>query len=513
MQFIDTFINRKHGKEKISFIHKLTENSLKETYGVTVYQEQVMQIAREMGGLSGAEADTLRKAISKKKLKTMEKLKVKFVEGASTNGVKPHVIETIWTNWLEFANYAFNKSHAAAYAYIAFQTAYLKAHYPVEFMAALLSLEGDPAKIPYFVDECKSMGIEVIPPNINKSQNEFLVHGKKILFGLRAIKNVGSAAIKAMIEDRNELGEYKTIFDFCSRSDTMCVNKSVLESLVGSGAMDELEGNRAQKYQVIENALEFGSGVQAEKKRGQMMFFDVLSEDEEDDNYQPKLPSIHEWSLHEKLKHEKMVLGYYWSGHPLNQYREMIDLFVNTSSNFSEQSLDAIPSKIAIAGVVSEIIKKIDKKGNPFAIIILEDLNGKFEVTLFRDDYMNYIRYMQEGQELFIIGKKSNYSNGGDNILRIIPTKVMHFDELQKGLVGEVYLKMKEVDFSEEFSEKLKKYLRENRGNFGIHIALETSSFKMLNLHPKDMKIFPNEQLKELCKEINGLQPKLSLSF
>ena len=232
MQFIDTFINRKHGKEKISFIHKLTENSLKETYGVTVYQEQVMQIAREMGGLSGAEADTLRKAISKKKLKTMEKLKVKFVEGASTNGVKPHVIETIWTNWLEFANYAFNKSHAAAYAYIAFQTAYLKAHYPVEFMAALLSLEGDPAKIPYFVDECKSMGIEVIPPNINKSQNEFLVHGKKILFGLRAIKNVGSAAIKAMIEDRNELGEYKTIFDFCSRSDTMCVNKSVFTVLL-----------------------------------------------------------------------------------------------------------------------------------------------------------------------------------------------------------------------------------------------------------------------------------------
>ena len=443
MQFIDTFINRKHGKEKISFIHKLTENSLKETYGVTVYQEQVMQIAREMGGLSGSEADTLRKAISKKKLKTMEKLKVKFVEGASTNGVKPHVIETIWTNWLEFANYAFNKSHATAYAYIAFQTAYLKAHYPVEFMAALLSLEGDPTKIPYFVDECKSMGIEVIPPNINKSQNEFLVHGKKILFGLRAIKNVGSAAIKAMIKDRDEFGKYKTIFDFCSRSDTMCVNKSVLESLVGSGAMDELEGNRAQKYQVIENALEFGTGIQAEKKRGQMMFFDVLSEDEDDDNYQPKLPSIHDWSLHEKLKHEKMVLGYYWSGHPLNQYREMVDLFVNTSSDFSEQSLDAIPSKIAIAGVVSEIIKKMDKRGNPFAIIILEDLNSKFEVTLFRDDYMKYISVMQEGQELFIIGKKSNYSNGGDNILRIIPTKVMHFDELQKGLTGEVYIKIK----------------------------------------------------------------------
>ncbi len=513
MQFIDKFINRKQGKEKISFVHQLTENSLEETYGVTVYQEQVMQIAREMGGLSGAEADTLRKAISKKKLKTMEKLKVKFVEGASKNGVKPHVIETIWNNWLEFANYAFNKSHATAYAYIAFQTAYLKTHHPVEFMAALLSLEDNPSKIPYFVDECKSMGIEVIPPNINKSQNEFVVQGKKILFGLHAIKNVGSAAINAMVKDRNKSGEYKTIFDFCSRSDTMCVNKSVLESLIGSGAMDELEGNRAQKYQTIESALEFGIGVQTEKKRGQMMFFDVLNDDEEDDNYQPKLPSIHEWSLQEKLKHEKQVLGYYWSGHPLNQYREFIKLFANTSSNVSEQTLDKIPSKIAIAGVVSEIIKKMDKKGNPFAIIIMEDLNGKFEVTLFRDDYMKYIRTMQEGQELFIIGKKSNYSNGGDNVLRVIPIKVMHFDELQKELTGEVYLKLKETDFSEEFSNKLKKYMKENRGNFGIHITLETSSFKTLNLHPKDIKIFPNVQLKELCEDIEGLHPKLTLNF
>ena len=510
MQFIDKFINRKQGREKISYLHQLTENSLKETYGVTVYQEQVMQIAREMGGLSGAEADTLRKAISKKKIQTMEKLKVKFVEGASTNGVKPQIIETIWNNWLEFANYAFNKSHATAYAYIAFQTAYLKSHYPVEFMAALLSLEDNPNKIPYFVDECKVMGIEVIPPNINQSQNEFVVHGKKILFGLHAIKNVGSAAINAMIKDRNEAGEYKTIFDFCSRSDTMCVNKSVLESLIGSGAMDDLEGNRAQKYQAIENAMEYGSGVQEEKKRGQMMFFDAF---EEEDNCQPKLPSLHEWSLQEKLRYEKQVLGYYLSGHPLNQYRELIKLFVNASSDISEQTLEKVPTKIAIAGVVSEIIKKSDKKGNPFAIIIMEDLNGKFEVTLFRDDYLKYIRIMLEGQELFILGKKSNYSNGGDNILRIIPTKIMHFDELQKELAGEVYLKMKEIDFSDEFSDKLKKYMRENRGNFNIQIALETSSFRTLNLHPKDIKIFPNAQLRELCESIEGLQPKLSLNY
>ena len=513
MQFIETFINRKQGKEKITFSHQLTENSLKETYGVTVYQEQVMQIARDMGGLSGAEADTLRKAISKKKLKTMEELKIKFVEGASRNGVKPHIIETIWNNWLDFANYAFNKSHATAYAYIAFQTAYLKAHFPVEFMAALLSLEDNPSKIPYFVDECKAMEIEVIPPNINESQNEFIVNGKKILFGLRAIKNVGCAAINAMIKDRNENGEYKTIFEFCARSDSMCVNKSVLESLIGSGAMDDMEGNRAQKYQVIENALEYGAGVQTEKKRGQMMFFDAFQDEEEENDFQPKLPLIHDWSLHEKLKYEKMVLGYYLSGHPLNQYREIIDYFVNVSSDLSEKSLDKIPTKLSIAGVVAEVIKKTDKKGNPFAIIILEDLNGKFEITLFREDYLKYIQYMKEGQELFILGKKSNYSNGGDKILRIIPTKIMHFDELQKGLSGEVYLKIKEDDFSDDFSNDLKNYLKENKGNFGIHVAVETSSFKMINLTPKDIKIFPNAKLKELCTQIEGLKPKLTLGY
>jgi len=191
----------------------------------------------------------------------------------------------------------------------------------------------------------------------------------------------------------------------------------------------------------------------------------------------------------------------------------MIDLFVNVSSDISELLPEKIPAKIAIAGVVSEVIKKMDKKGNPFAIVILEDLDGKFEITLFRDDYMNYIRFMQDGQELFITGKKSNYSNGGDNVLRIIPTGIMHFDELQKKLAGEVYLKMKDSDFSEELSDKLKKFMRENRGNFGIHIALETSSFNILNLHPKDMKIFPNSQFKELFSGIEGLQQKLNLSF
>jgi DNA polymerase-3 subunit alpha len=257
MQFIETFINRKHGKEKVKFVHPLAKNALKETYGVTVYQEQVMQIAREMGGFTGAEADTLRKAISKKKIKMMEKLKLKFVNGAEENGVPKHITEKIWKDWLDFANYAFNKSHATAYAFIAFQTAFLKTHYHVEFMAALLSLEDKPEKIPYFINECKDMGIVVEPPSINHSLEEFMVVGKRIKFGLKAIKNVGSAAIRSIISQRKTEGEFKNIFEFSSRVDPMSVNKAVLESLICSGAMDELEGNRAQKFAAIEKQINY----------------------------------------------------------------------------------------------------------------------------------------------------------------------------------------------------------------------------------------------------------------
>ena len=513
MQFIDSFINRKHGKERVSYIHPLTENALKETYGVTVYQEQVMQIAREMGGLSGAEADTLRKAIGKKKLATMEKLKVKFVEGASKNGVKPQKIEKIWMDWLEFAKYAFNKSHATAYAYIAFQTAFLKAYYPVEFMAALLSLEDNPTKIPYFIEECKSMGIEVVPPNINKSEKEFIVQGNKILFGLKAIKNVGSATIKSIIADRKKNGEYKNIFEFCSRLDTMVVNKAVLESLIAAGAMDELEGNRAQKFAAIETSVEYASGVQTEKKRGQMMFFDVLGAGGGSDEYIPELPEAHEWSLNEKLKQEKKVLGFYWSGHPLSQYGKMLSLFVNTRTDMAEFTPEKIPSNIAIAGVVSEVKRKTDKRGNPFSIITMEDLNGKFEMALFNNDYEKYAPLMEDGLELFILGKKSSFNNGKENMLRVIPRKVLRFDELKENLSGEFFIKIKEEDFTQEFSNKLIENFKDHPGKFGIHISIESNKFETLNLHPRNIRIFPDENISELFEGFEYTHPKINLNF
>ncbi|MDO9577772.1 MAG: DNA polymerase III subunit alpha [Candidatus Cloacimonadales bacterium] len=513
MQFIDTFINRKHGRENVSYVHQLTENALRETYGVTVYQEQVMQIAREMGGLSGAEADTLRKAISKKKLKTMELLKVKFVEGSSRNGVQPHIIEKIWTDWLDFANYAFNKSHAAAYAYVAFQTAFLKAHYPVEFMAALLSLEENPTKIPNFINECRSMGIEVIQPSINKSKCNFAVQGNNILFGLQAIKNVGSVAITSLVTDRLKNGEYSSIFDFCSRADSMVVNKAVVESLICAGAMDELEGNRAQKFAMVETAIEFASGIQTERKRGQMMLFDTFEEDEAEGEYTPSLPEIKEWTLTEKLRLEKSVLGFYWSGHPLDQFKEVLDNFVNITTEEAEYNPDKVPANIAIAGIVSEISKKTDKKGNTYAIIKLEDLTGKFELALFKDDYATFFNIMEEGKEFFIIGKKNSYQNGNDNVLRIVPRKMMHFDELAKSLSGDYFLKIPEKFFTNEFSKRLAAAFQAHPGKFGVHITVESAKYKSLNLHPRSLKIFPDTEVIKLLNEVDGANQRINLSF
>ena len=513
MQFIDTFIKRKYGREKISYVHPLTKNALQETYGVTVYQEQVMQIAREMGGLSGGETDTLREAISKKKNKTMKNLKIKFVEGSSQNGVKAHIIEKIWTDWENFANYAFNKSHATAYAYVAFQTAFLKAHHPVEFMAALLSLEDTPAKIPYFIGECNSMNIEVLPPNINSSECEFMVRKNKILFGLKAIKNVGISAIEPILKERSKNGKYENIFQFASRNDGMVVNKTSLESFICSGAMDELEGNRAQKYDAIQKTLEYASGVQTEKKRGQITLFESFSSKDEDSDYLPKLTENHEWSLNRKLKEEKQVLGFYWSGHPLNKYGKSLDILVNVNSEKATFNLDKVPQNIAIAGIVSEVLKKTNRKKEPFAIITLEDINGKFEVPLFGKGFDQYFELMQEGAELFIMGKKSTYTNGSENVLRIVPNRIIKLENLQKELSGDFYVKLSQSALTDDFSDNLINEMKNNPGKFEVHFTITSEKFSELKLHFRRLKIFPNDKILNILKSVENMKQRVDLNF
>ncbi len=501
MQFIDTYIRRKHGQEPVAFDHELTENALRETYGVTVYQEQVMQISREMGGLTGAEADTLRKAMGKKQIYLMEKLKSKFKEGSLEKGASEEIVEKIWENWLDFAKYAFNKSHAACYALVAFHTAYLKAHFPVEFMTALLSLEDNPDKIPQFLHVAKKMGIEIVPPSVNQSEAEFTINDNKILFGLQAIKNVGTAAVNSMVKDRNERGSYKTIFEFAERVDPMAVNKAVIESLIWAGAMDELEGNRAQKLYAIEKALSCASEAQDNKKKGQITLFDMF-ETHEENNCQPELSDLSEMAMLPLLENEKKVLGFFLSGHPLSEEQHLIDLFVNINTKLAQDETITLPNVIQIFGFVSGITKKKDKRGSHFLIVTLEDIQGKFECSLFGQDYDKYKDLMVEGNKVFIIGLLNNYqSSSNDSILRVKPTSILPLEDLQKTLKGEITITIKEDNLQPEYAKTLEKIKEESPGAFKVIFKVITEKFKILTLFPKNLSLFPNKEFCQLFKD------------
>lgn len=478
MQFIDSYIARKHGKERVSYDHPLVENALKGTYGVTIYQEQVMQISRELGGLSGGEADTLRKAMGKKNSELMMKFREKIISGAAKNGVPAATIEKIWQDWLRFAEYAFNKSHATCYALVAYQTAWLKAHYPVEFMAALLSLEDNPADIPVKIEVCKNMGINIIPPNINRSNAEFSVHDCDVLFGLRAIKNLGEAAMKAIIEDRLQHGAYTSIFNFCSRLDSSSVNKTVLESLIASGAMDELEGSRAQKWAVIEQALALSSGDQKDRKKGQTTLFDLISDDDAEDDYFPPLPSIDDWTYLHQLDMEKSVLGFYMSGHPLFEYRILIRKICNANSISGK----AKTGELLLVGIVSSISRKIDNRGNPIAFVEMEDLNGRFEVPLFNKDFSQYSQQIEIGKVYYVIGNKSGFNGNDDGILRVLPSQIIAFESLPQFLRGYLRLKLNMEHIRRGVLVEAANWVRVKPGGISLQLEIETKEQEVITL-------------------------------
>ncbi len=511
MQFFVKFIQGKPKQEKITYFHPLTENVLKETYGVTVYQEQLMQISRELGGLTGGEADTLRKAMSKKNTDMMQKLYSKFEEGSAKNGLTQELAKQIWEEWLDFAKYAFNKSHATCYALVAYHTAYLKSHYPVEFMTALLSLEDDLSKMPYFLEECKNMGINIVPPNINKSEKEFSIHGDEILFGLKGIKNVGDAAINAMLNERETNSDFKDLFDLVSRLDNMAVNKSVLESLIYAGAVDELPGNRSQKFAVIERAIEYGSSQQSDKRRGQATFFDAFMDNDEDE-YKPDLPQLEDWPINYRLEQEKKILGFYVSGHPLMRRKEILSYFTNIDTKSISEENKPVPGSVFIAGVVTGVMNKKDRKGLPYAIVTMEDLYGKFEISLFNKDYDNFFRVIKDGLELFIIGKKSSYKDSEDALLRIIPHKIMLFEDLPAKTSGDVVISMHEDQINTNLTNQIVRNIHEYPGNFNIQFNILTNGFKSLTLQPRSYKIFPEEKFIRFLKQ-NGINFQVKLNM
>ncbi len=404
MQLIPDFIDRKHGRTKVVYDHPLMEEILKDTYGIMVYQEQVMRIASDLAGFSMGEADILRRAMGKKNPELMAEQRKKFVDRAVAHGVPEKKAERIFGFMEQFAGYGFNKSHSAAYALIAYQTAYLKANYPVEFMAALLTSEmADTDKIVKYIEECRPMGIEVLPPDVNESSNDFVVVGDKIRFGLVAVKNVGEAAIQSILTARRNQGRFRDLFDFCERVDLRLVNKRVIESLIKCGAFDSLGARRAQLLAVVDKAMEAASAAQRDRAHGQVSLLDVLSSAGTGRREAPALPELPEWDRPQLLAGEKETLGFYVTGHPLAEHRGLIA----RHTTITTEDLSSLPDKsTAKLGAIVTSVKEIStKNGDRMAFVVLEDLAGSVEAVVFPDLYRSSMLHLAKDSAVLVKGQ------------------------------------------------------------------------------------------------------------
>ncbi len=411
---IPKFIDRKHGREKIDYAHKILEPILKETYGIMVYQEQIMKIAQDLAGYSLGEADLLRRAMGKKKIKEMEKHREIFIEGAGKNDFPRKNANDLFDQMVLFAEYCFNKSHSTAYGFVTFQTAYLKANYPVEYMAALLTaISGDQDKVQMYIASCISLGIQVLPPDVNKSEVDFTPLENQILFGLSAVRNVGLGAIEALITSRNQDGDFKSLADLCDRVDLRSVNKRALEALILSGAFESIEPNRQQLMKDLELVVEWAQTRAKDREVGQGNIFDMLAGVTASASASaapttafesaPKAPPIEDYEPQERLKLEKELLGFYISDHPLKDIQRSAKILAPISlSELSEQ-----PEKVTLSAIVmlSTVKPVTTKKGDSMAVIQMEDLSGHCEAVVFPKAYARIGQYIQPDARLMVWGK------------------------------------------------------------------------------------------------------------
>ncbi len=400
MDNIPTFIARKRGEEAVAYDHPKLESILEPTYGIMVYQEQVMRIAQELAGFTLGQADILRKAMGKKKPEEMAKVKKDFVGGCTASGVKKTLANKLFGEIEIFAGYAFNKSHSVCYAEGAYKNAYLKTHYPQEYMAASLTLERkDTDRLTVLLDDCRRMGISALPPDVNQSTLNFTPTDEGIRYGLAAIKNVGEGAAQSIVDTRIAEGPFTTLFEFCERIDSHAVNRRVVESLIAAGALDGLEGHRAQKMEALEVALKAAGKAQEDRERGQISLFDGGGSSE---LIVQELPQIEEWSEREKLAKERDLLGLYISSHPLKPYARDLKNFARPLSEIDEQ-LDG--ARLRVGGLVEEVRKLFDRRGNPFAFVTLKDLNSTGDIAFFSEVFARHQQLLVEGETILVEGR------------------------------------------------------------------------------------------------------------
>ncbi|MBT8308293.1 MAG: DNA polymerase III subunit alpha [Maribacter sp.] len=513
MEYIPDFITRKNGMAQITYDLPDMEEYLKETYGITVYQEQVMLLSQKLAGFSKGEADVLRKAMGKKIFSLLQKLKPQFLDGGERNGHPRDVLEKIWKDWEAFASYAFNKSHSTCYAYIAYQTAYLKAHYPAEYMAAVLSNNmNDIKQVTFFMEECKRMGLDVLGPDVNESYYKFAVNKDgAVRFGMGAIKGVGRAAVETIVANRKEDGPYKSVFDLAKRIDLRASNKKAFESLAVAGGFDSFgDTHRAQYFHhegdgvtFLEKVIKYGSRYQENENSSQVSLFGDASEVQIPE---PEVPPCEEWSTMEKLRREKEVVGIYISGHPLDDFKTEINAFCNASVSNAHDLDELINREIAIAGVVSDVQHRISKNGKGWALFTIEDYTDTFEFRIFGEEYLKFRHFLMINSfvylKIFIREGWVNRETGKKGDPRMQFNSFMLLQDVMESFAKKLTIKLNIDELKEEQITDLKDTLVSHKGNHPLNfVVYEMEEEIKVNLSSRKQKVQITSELLHRLEE------------
>ncbi len=509
MEFIPQYIARKRGREKPDYYHKNLEPILRETYGVIVYQEQVMQLAQVLGGFTLGGADLLRRAMGKKDEKKMKELRPKFVDGAKARGYDPALAEKLWEILIPFSSYAFNKSHSAAYATVAYQTAFLKANYPAEFMAANMNSEmQDTSRLVVLLQECRQIGVAVEFPDINRSDASFRAEDGRIVYGLAGIKNVGLGAVEKLVEERRRGGPFRSLFDLCRRVDAQALNRRALESLILAGALpDDIPGNRAQQFAAVETAMTFAAGAQADRELGQVSLFgggDGGGEGADAAGHidEPALPAVDPWPWHELLEKEKQVLGLYLSGHPLEPYRAELEGFA-TSPLDSDRLERHRGAQVILGGMITRLKQRISQKDNKaFAFADLEDFTGKVDVALWSDMFEEARRDVEVDSMVLIRGALS--WDDERRVHKLTAAKVVPLAAARGQLTRSVHVRLRAAGLQPEQVEALRAACEEHPGGCQLVFHVEASRPEPLGIVSERYRVDPGHACFERLKAVAG---------
>ena len=514
MDYIPSFIARKNGKEEITYDIPCMEKYLKDTYGITVYQEQVMLLSRQLANFTRGESDALRKAMGKKKKAIVDAMKPKFIEGGKKNGHDPKVLEKIWADWEKFASYAFNKSHATCYSWVAYQTAYLKAHYPAEFMAGNMSrCISDITKITKLMSECQAMGIPCLGPDVNESQRKFSANKKgEIRFGLSAIKGMGEAAAINIIEEREKNGPYKDIYDFVQRVNLSAVNRKALESLALSGGLDNF-GIRRESYfgetpkgTFIEILLRYGQTYQQEQNQMQNSLFGDMGGVE---IATPKPPEAEQWSTIELLKKERDLVGIYLSAHPLDEYSVVLNSMCNLRCDQLTRDMDkqelAKTAELTFGGIVSSVTSRFTKNNKPFGIVTIEDFNGQGELALFGDEWTKWQHMLKEEYIVYITATMRQRFANAPNSLELVIKSVEFMNDVKDKRIERFTIYIDSTLLHNSRMNDLEVLLKSNPGNVPLYFNVHDSEHNTdLTLLSHNTTIDPSKKLLNFLDDLNN---------